>query len=134
MKRGLSRVLRVLFNAARGVMMAVAEKAKRHSKGSKSSADQAVVSGDVSKPGFAEQWDGVSWTKAERALVWFSVASMIVGVGIAGLAGLSLYGTMSVAHGQVISDVNGGANRPVITATQNQVPVVEIVRPNGAGL
>ena len=106
---------RMVFNKARGILMAVAEIAVSHGKASGETSGKTVVSGTVCG-------------SALRALTLSAWATLAVNT-----AGLIMWPAMVQA--QIVADPNAPANqRPTILAAPNGVPLVNIQTPSGAGV
>ncbi|MDK2658266.1 ESPR-type extended signal peptide-containing protein [Cupriavidus consociatus] len=101
-----NNLYRLVFNAARGMLLAVQESAIGRGKG----------------------WHGVSGLPAARAMVTrVAVPALTLGVWMA-------LGVPMVSTAQVVADPNAGANRPTVVQTGNGIQQVNITRPSAAGV
>lgn len=106
---------RMVFNKARGILMAVAEIAVSQGKASGETSGKTVVPGSVRG----------SALRAFTFSVWATLAVNIVG--------LIMWPAMGQA--QIVADPSAPANqRPTVLAAPNGVPLVNIQTPSGAGV
>ncbi|MEM5432966.1 hemagglutinin repeat-containing protein [Cupriavidus oxalaticus] len=97
---------RLVFNPARGMLLAVQESAIGRGKG----------------------WRGGGGLPAARAMVArFAVPALTLGVSMA-------LGVPMVSTAQVVADPNAGGNRPTVVQTANGIQQVNITRPSAAGV
>lgn len=115
---------RIVFNAARGQHMAVAETA--------SSAGAGSASGDTRSPGSALSPLGdVDICKPSR-LRQLALHPLTLSIGLVLALGFSLY---TSAHAQIVADPSAPGNqRPTVLPAGNGVPVVNIQTPSAAGV
>ena len=108
---------RMVFNKARGILMAVAEIAVSQGKASGETSGKTVVSGAVRG-------------SALRALTFSAWATLAVNI-----AGLIMWTAPAIAQSYIVADPNAPANqRPTVLAAPNGVPLVNIQTPSGAGV
>lgn len=106
---------RMVFNKARGILMAVAEIAVSHGKASGETSGRTVVPGSVRG-------------STLRALTLSAWATLAVNT-----AGLIIWPV--VGQAQIVADPNAPANqRPTVLAAPNGVPLVNIQTPSAAGV
>jgi filamentous hemagglutinin len=108
---------RMVFNKARGILMAVAEIAVSQGKASGETSGKTVMAGAVRGSAF-------------RALTFSAWATLAVNI-----AGLVMWSAPAMAQGQIVADPNAPANqRPTVLAAPNGVPLVNIQTPSAAGV
>ena len=108
---------RMVFNKARGILMAVAEIAVSQGKAGGETSGKTVVPGAVRG-------------RALRALTFSAWATLAVNI-----AGLIMWTAPALGQGQIVADPNAPANqRPTVLAAPNGVPLVNIRTPSGAGV
>ncbi|MFA6464335.1 MAG: filamentous hemagglutinin N-terminal domain-containing protein, partial [Desulfurivibrionaceae bacterium] len=111
------RCYRMVFNKARGILMAVAEIAVSQGKASGETSGKAVVPGAVRG-------------SALRALTFSAWATLAINT-----AGFIMWTAPALGQGQIVADPNAPANqRPTILAAPNGVPFVNIQTPSAAGV
>jgi len=109
MNQGLHRVI---FNAARGVRMVVAETANGAGKGN--SSGNITGTGSASTPGWRATVFGMGWTA---------------------LAAMSMLGYAAGAHAQIVPNPFAAAGqKPQVLVAPNGVPLVNITTPSAGGV
>ncbi len=108
---------RMVFNKARGILMAVAEIAVSQGKASGETSGKLVVPGAVRGSAF-------------RARTFSAWATLAVNI-----AGFIMWTAPAIAQSYIVADPNAPANqRPTVLAAPNGVPLVNIQTPSGAGV
>jgi filamentous hemagglutinin len=108
---------RMVFNKARGILMAVAEIAVSHGKAGGETSGRTVAPGAVRG-------------SALRPLTFRLLATLAVNT-----AGFIMWAAPAIGQGQIVADPNAPANQhPTILAAPNGVPLVNIQTPSGAGV
>lgn len=108
---------RMVFNKARGILMAVSEIAVSQGKASGETSGKSVVPGAVRGNAF-------------RALTFSAWATLAVNI-----TGLIMWAAPAIGQGQIVADPNTPANqRPTVLAAPNGVPLVNIQTPSAAGV
>lgn len=112
---------RIIFNQARGVMMAVAEHVKSHSSGNSGSS--------VTKTTFPE-----ANLDTHVATVRPLVFSILLSLGAVGIVPNSFSINEALAGGVVADQSAPASQRPMVTQAANGVPLVNIQTPSAAGV
>ena len=106
------QLFRLVFNQARGLLMAVAESVSSHSRGDGNTRRRKLP--------FPSESESFALNPLNLAILLF----------VTGTVGL-----VDIAHAQIVGDPNAAANhRPIISSASNGIPLVNIQTPSAAGV